>query len=103
MYKKIVIAIAALLLSSASEQSAFANCKEDIVEIQNKALNYITDLQISSDNIKKRPKLPSMTTCKKEVALEEAKAAMDRAEKLAKAGKNDMIKLPEFKYDGSER
>lgn len=44
-----------------------------------------------------------MTTCKKEYALNEAKAAMDRAEKLAKAGRNDLIELPIFKYDSSER
>lgn len=97
--KSLFMATVILLLQS----SAWANCKEDVATLQNKALDYITELQISSDNIKKRPTFPSMTTCKKELALEEARAAMDRAEKLAKAEKNDMIKLPEFKYDGSEK
>lgn len=96
MLKKSLLIISVILFF---QTPSWASCKKDTTDNQIKAEAYITELMIKTD-LTKRPILYD-GHCRNDSALNEVKAAMDNAEKLARAGKNNMIRVPVFKYDGT--
>jgi len=94
---KLIIILALTLLSSLP---SYAGWKDKIVENQTKAINYISALQAGEDPDKlERPILRRDKKTKVNLANREIRKAMDEAEKLARAGKHQLIKLPEFKNE----
>lgn len=92
----LVTLLVGLLLTS----PAFGGWKDKIVFNQFKALEYIEKLQNGADpDIIERPYLRYDERAKANSANKEIRAAMERAEELARQGRHDLIEIPEFEAD----
>ena len=79
----------------------FANWKARVTQNQIKAAKYITQLKngANPDTIK-RPQLRRDKSWKAKQSQKEIAAAMTKAEKLARSGKQNLITQPIFKFNG---
>jgi hypothetical protein len=81
---------------------AFANSNPWIVQNQEKARIFITQLRNGADPDRlKRPHLRRHNKWKVKQSRKEIKRAMDRAEALARAGKQHLITIPDYVFAGS--
>jgi hypothetical protein len=77
----------------------YAGWKEKVTSNQILASEYIQKLQAGADPAKvERPHLRRIDNYKAKQARSEIIKAMDNAEKLARAGKHQLIELPEFSF-----
>lgn len=97
MIKRVLAAITMLLALQVFSIPAIAGWQSDVAENQNRALWYINELRISPKNLV-RPKLIPAQGWQGARANEEMEGAMDRAERLAKSGRGDLIEMPVFQY-----
>jgi len=80
----------------------FANSKKWIVRNQEKARIYITQLKNGADPDRlQQPHLRRHNKWKVKQSRKEIKRAMDRAEALARAGKQHLITIPDYVFNGS--
>lgn len=80
----------------------YGGWKEIVTQNQTKATNYINQLKDGANpNSLTRPNLRRKNHFKAKRSYREINKAMDEAEALAKAGKADLIKEPEFVYKGA--
>ena len=78
-----------------------AGCLDETLINQKRVKSYLADLA-SKPKSAERPSLIEVGDCKNDLAVKECKSVMDQAEKLAQSGKADQIKMPEFKFVGTE-
>lgn len=97
MRKRVLFTTALLLALHLISIPAIAGWQSDVTENQNRALWYINELRISPTNLV-RPKLIPVQAPQGARANEEMEGAMDRAERLAKSGRADLIEMPVFQY-----
>jgi hypothetical protein len=75
--------------------------KQTVTNNQLKATEYINQLKTGADpNSLTRPTLRRKNNFRAKRSQQEINKAMDDAEALARAGKPDLIKVPEFAYKG---
>lgn len=93
MKKAIVFGFFWVILAGSS---AIAGWQSDIATNQNMAMNYISALQVNPNAA--RPQLIVGEGWQSQRSLAEISAAMSRAEQLARAGRPDLIVIPQFQY-----
>ncbi len=98
--KKLLTCMLLLLLVTTS---GYAGWKSDIATNQQRALDYISKLMYTAPNKVKRPALIRNKGWKSQRSLQEIESTMNRAEDMAKAGRADLIQLPEFKFNGETK
>ncbi len=77
----------------------YAGWKEKITKNQIKATEYIMKLKNGADpDVITRPKLRRDRKARAQAPNREIRAAMDQAERYARAGKHEQIEAPEFKH-----
>lgn len=96
--KKAILAV--MFLVAMAGAPALAGWQSDIATNQTRATSYISELQVNRNA--KRPQLIVNNGWQSQRSLGEISAAMDQAEQLARAGRPDLIKVPQFQY-GAEK
>lgn len=78
-----------------------AECMKDTATNQKRATEYIVGLMHNSKS-GERPTLIENQTCDSDIAYNEVKVILDRAERMAQSGMASKITEPDFRFNGSE-
>lgn len=100
MKKIITVLVTILVALLLSGEKSMAGWKEKITLNQIKVIDYVEKLQKGGNpTTLERPHLRTDEKIKAKLANKELREVMDKAEKLAKQGKNKQIKKPVLQYN----